>query len=254
MNELVSIIMPAYNDEKYIKESILSVLNQTYTEWELIIVEDCSTDNTCKIIRMFDDERIRLLKNDNNMGAALSRNRALREAKGRWIAFLDADDIWAPEKLQRQIAYMKENELAFTYTDYKIKLNGQWLPYVYIAPDCVNRRKMYNYCYFSTITVIYDANVVGLIQIKDLKKNNDYAMWLHAVERTTCYRFPYCLAYYIKHDNSVSSGRKIGLIKWHYLLFRVEMEKSVVASVILTVNNIVHGIIKKIVYKKRVKK
>lgn len=254
MNELVSIIMPAYNDEKYIKESILSVLNQTYTEWELIIVEDCSTDNTCKIIRTFDDERIRLLKNDNNMGAALSRNRALREAKGRWIAFLDADDIWAPEKLQRQIAYMKENELAFTYTDYKIKLNGQWLPYVYIAPDFVNRRRMYNYCYFSTITVIYDANVVGLIQIKDLKKNNDYAMWLHAVERTTCYRFPYCLAYYIKHDNSVSSGRKIGLIKWHYLLFRVEMEKSVVASVILTVNNIVHGIIKKIVYKKRVKK
>ena len=103
-NGLVSIVMPSYNTDGYIKESIESVLYQSYPYWELIIVDDCSTDNTDEIIKPYlTDDRIRYLKNEKNSGAAVSRNYALREAKGKWVAFLDSDDLWHPEKLEKQI-------------------------------------------------------------------------------------------------------------------------------------------------------
>jgi len=106
---LVSIIMPSYNTAPYIKETIQSVLNQTYTNWELIIVDDCSTDNTKEIIEEINDERIRYFENEVNSGAAVSRNKALRETKGQWIAFLDSDDLWLPNKLAKQIEFMNSN-------------------------------------------------------------------------------------------------------------------------------------------------
>ena len=251
--DLVSVIMPSYNSSKYIEASIKSVLGQTYKNIELIIVDDCSSDNTVEIIKSFSDTRIRLFINETNQGAALSRNKALREAKGNYIAFLDSDDVWDLTKLESQIQYMKENNYAFTYADYRICLNGVWDKYIRTGPKKVNYRKIINYCYFSTITVIYDRDAVGLIQIKDLKKNNDYAMWLHALKKVTAYRYPYCLSYYIKHDNSVSGGRKTKLIKHHYLLFRIELGKSRFVSILLTINNLWHGFWKKIIYKKRVK-
>lgn len=250
---LVSIIMPAYNAEKYIKNSIDSVIFQTYKLWELIVVDDCSTDKTTSIVLSYDDSRIRLLMNEKNSGAAISRNKALKAAKGRWIAFLDSDDIWHPEKLERQLNYMIANGYAFTFTDYRIQNNGIWDSYIITGPNVVNKRKMYDYCYFSTITVMYDSNVVGLIQIEDLKKNNDYAMWLQAVEKTNCYRLSECLSYYIKHDNSISSGSKLKLIKWHYILFHDGLHKNSLLSFALTINNLFHGVIKKIKYRIKVK-
>lgn len=249
MDELVSIIMPSYNTATYISDSIKSIQAQTYTNWELLIVDDCSTDESPDVIRSFNDPRIILLQNEKNSGAAISRNYALREAKGKWIAFLDSDDTWAPEKLEKQIKFMKDNDYAFTFTDYRICLNGQWLPYVYTGPMVVNRRKMYDYCYFSTITVMYDAEKIGLIQIADLRKNNDYAMWLQAIEKSNAYRLPECLSVYNKHDGSISSGSKTKLIKWHYLLFRKGLGKNPVVSAILTANNIIHGVWKKLHYK-----
>ena len=98
MNELVSIIMPSYNTGKFIKETIMSVITQTYTNWELIIVDDCSSDNTDEIVKSIKDSRIKYLKNEVNSGAAVSRNKALKEVKGRWIAFLDSDDLWEKQK------------------------------------------------------------------------------------------------------------------------------------------------------------
>ena len=253
MNELVSIIMPSYNTGKYIADSIQSVLNQTYQNWELIIVDDCSTDNTDQIIESFlKDNRIRYLKNKTNSGAAISRNYALREARGKWIAFLDSDDLWDAEKLEKQIDFMRRNGYAFTFTDYRIQLNGTWLPYIYTAPNIVTRRKMYDYCYFSTITVMYDAEKVGLIQIENLRKNNDYAMWLQIIEKSDAYRLPECLSSYIKHEDSISGGSKFKLIKWHYRLFREGLHKNTMVSVILTVNNLFHGVIKKIKYKEKI--
>ena len=251
MNDLVSIIMPSYNTAGYISETIESVLAQTYANWELIIVDDCSTDNTDEVVKPFlTDKRIKYLKNEKNSGAAVSRNYALREAKGKWIAFLDSDDLWLPEKLEKQIAFMEKNGYKFTYTDYKIKLNGKWLPYIFTGPNIVDKRKMYDYCYFSTITVVYDRDFVGLIQIAPLKKNNDYAMWLKIIKKVDCYRLPECLSCYIKHDNSISSGSKIKLIKHHYIMFRLSENKTVISSVVLTARNLFWGVIKKIKYKK----
>ena len=252
MQELVSIIMPSYNTAKYIKNSIESILNQTYKNWELLIVDDCSTDNTDEIVSAYlSDDRIKYLKNEKNSGAAISRNYALREAKGKWIAFLDSDDVWHPEKLERQIAFMEETGYKFTCTDYMIQLNGVWLPYVYYSPEKVTKRKMKDYCYFSTITVIYDREYVGLIQIEPVRKNNDYAMWLKIIEKTPCYRFGECLSYYIKHDNSTSSGSKLKLIKHHYILWRVAEHKNPINAAFLTARNLFWGTIKKIKYKKK---
>lgn len=108
MNELVSIIMPSYNTASFISKTIESVLNQTYKNWELLIVDDCSTDDTDEIVSKYNDKRIVYLKNEKNSGAAISRNRALRNAKGKWIAFLDSDDLWHPTKLEKQIKFMKK--------------------------------------------------------------------------------------------------------------------------------------------------
>lgn len=250
MNDLVSIIMPSYNTGRFIAESIRSVLAQTYENWELIIVDDCSTDNTDEIIATYTDPRIRYLKNKVNSGAAVSRNWGLREAKGRWIAFLDSDDLWHPEKLERQVRFMEETGYRFTYTDYKIQLNGAWLPYICYGPDKVTKRKMKDYCYFSTITVMYDREYVGLIQIEPVRKNNDYAMWLRIVEKTPCYRLPECLSYYIKHDGSISSGSKLKLIRHHYIMWRVAEHKDPISAWVLTVRNLFWGVIKKLKYKK----
>lgn len=250
MSDLVSIIMPSFNTAKYITASIASVQKQTYTNWELIIVDDCSTDNTDEIVKpLLTDTRIRYLRNEQNSGAAISRNRALREAKGKWVAFLDSDDLWVPEKLEKQIRFMNEHGYAFTYTDYMIQLNGSWLPYIYTGPSVVTRKKMYDYCYFSTITVMYDREKIGLIQIESLRKNNDYAMWFQAIEKSNCYRLPECMSYYIKHEGSVSSGSKLKLIKWHYKLFHDGLHRNPVVSSMLTVRNLFFGVIKKLRYK-----
>ncbi len=254
MNDLVSIITPSYNTARYIEDSIRSVLEQTYTNWELIIVDDCSTDNTDEIVAKYlSDTRIRYLKNPKNSGAAISRNYALREAKGKWVTFLDSDDVWVAEKLEKQLAFMKEHGYKFSYTDYRICLNGEWMPYIVTAPNYVNKRRLYNYCYFSTITVMYDREYVGLIQIEDLKKNNDYAMWFEIIKKTPAYRLPECLSYYIKHDDSISGGSKWKLIKHHYILYRKGLKKGRIASAFLTLNNLFWGVIKKIKYKEKIK-
>ena len=251
MYGLVSIIMPSYNTAKYIAASVKSVLAQTYTNWELLIVDDCSTDNTDEVIKPFlSDKRIKYFKNEKNSGAALTRNYALRQAKGQWIAFLDSDDLWHPQKLEKQLKFMVEKHYDFTYTDYRICLNGTWLPYINTAPNKINKFKMYNYCYFSTITVMYNLSKVGLIQIADIRKNNDYAMWLKIIEKSPAYRLPECLSYYIKHDDSISGGSKFKLIKWHYLLYRVAQKRGRIVSSLLTFNNLIHGVWKKIYYKR----
>ena len=233
MKELVSIIMPSYNTEECIAQTIRSVLAQTYQNWELVIVDDCSTDNTCRIVESFADPRIRLLRNAVNSGAAVSRNRALREAK-----------------LERQLSFMQEKGYAFTYTDYRIiSPDGTPAPYICTAPNRVTKARLYCYCYFSTITVMYDREVVGLIQIADIKKNNDYAMWFAAADQTDMHRLPQCLSYYCKREQSISSGSKWRLIRHHYILYREALHKSVLTSCVLTVGNLFFGVLKKLRYR-----
>ena len=250
MDELVSIIMPSYNTAKYIAESIKSVLAQTYTSWELLIVNDCSTDNTDEVVKLFlSDERIRYFKNQKNSGAAISRNKALREAKGKWIAFLDSDDVWLPEKIEKQIEFMVKNDYHFSYTNYKeIDESSNPLSVSVTGPKKITKQGMYNYCWMGCLTVMYDAEIVGLVQIEDIKKNNDYAMWLKVCKKANCYLLDETLAKYRKRSGSISNHGYMKLIKWHYKLYREAEKKNALVASLLTVRNLVFGIYKKLVY------
>lgn len=250
-NELVSIIMPSFNTAKYISESINSVLAQTYENWELLIVDDCSTDNTDDVVARFNDPRIKYFKNDKNSGAAVSRNRALREVKGRWIAFLDSDDLWESEKLEKQIRFMEENSYAFSYTNYReINEASEPMGVRVTGPKRITKAGMYAYCWPGCLTVMYDADVVGLVQIEDIKKNNDYAMWLKACRKANCYLLNEDLASYRKRSGSISNHSYKALIKWHYKLFREAEHMHPVKASIRTGINLVCGVIKKVFYVK----
>lgn len=252
LKDKVSIVMPSYNTAKYIGESIESVLNQTYANWELIIVDDCSTDNTDEIVNKYlEDKRIRYIKNATNSGAAISRNRALREAKGRWVAFLDSDDLWEPDKLKKQIAFMEDNGYHFSYTNY-VEIDEKSIPNgkSITGPQRITKHGMYNYCWMGCLTVMYDVEKVGVIQIANIKKNNDYAMWLKVCKKTNCYLLNEMLAKYRKRSGSISNHGYMELIKWHYKLYREAENKNPISSFVLTARNMFFGLIKKIKYVK----
>lgn len=251
VDSLVSIIMPSWNTAKFIAESIQSVINQTYTNWELLIVDDCSTDTTDEVVTSFHDDRIRYFKNDKNSGAALTRNRAMREAKGEWIAFLDSDDLWKPTKLEQQLAFMNANGYVFSYHDY-VKIDEDSKPLgIYVSgPKVVTRRKMYNYGYPGCLTFMYSAKAVGLIQIKDIKKNNDYAILLQLCKKANCYLLPENLAEYRIRKKSISHDKLSKKLKSHYDLFHHCDEKSTPVALWYSSWNMFYGFLKKKRYEK----
>lgn len=256
MEELVSIITPSFNCSQYIASTILSVQVQSYSNWELLIVDDCSTDNTLQVLNAFlnKDQRIKLFRNSTNRGASFSRNRALKEARGRWIAFLDSDDLWAPTKLEKQVRFMEENGYAFSYTDYQeMNSDGVLTGVVVSGPNHITKCGMYSFCWPGCLTVMYDALKVGLIQVEDIKKNNDYAMWLKVCCKADCYLLPEVLAKYRRGRSGSVSSHGIGtMIKWHYKLFREAEKMNVVASLWHTGVNLVCGFYKKLRYVKNV--
>ena len=249
---LVSVIMPSWNTAKFIGESIQSVINQTYQHWELIIVDDCSTDNTDEIVASFGDSRIRYLKNDENCGAALTRNRALREAKGEWIAFLDSDDLWNPEKLEKQLFFMNQNEFVFSYHDYeKIDEKSEPLNICVTGPKVISKRRMYKYGYPGCLTFMYSAKFFGVIQINDIKKNNDYAILLQLCKKANCYLLKEELAKYRIRKVSISHDKLFRKLKSHYDLFRKCDEQNAFLSFVYASRNLIFGVIKKIIYENK---
>lgn len=254
MAGLVSIIMPSYNTASYIAESIQSVLAQSYKDWELIIVDDCSSDNTDQIVKpLISDERIKYIKNEKNSGAAISRNRALQEAKGKWIAFLDSDDLWMPEKLEKQVIFMEENGYHFSYTNYaEIDTEDKRNGITVTGPKKITKTGFFNYCWPGCLTVMYDAEAIGLIQIADIKKNNDYAMWLKICQKADCYLLDEELALYRRgRAGSVSTHSIKTMIGWHYKLYREAEKQNPVAAVFNTGRNMVFGLYKKKRYVKK---
>ncbi|MBQ6052019.1 MAG: glycosyltransferase family 2 protein [Clostridia bacterium] len=254
MSDLVSIVMPSYNTGRYIAATLNSVLSQTYRNWELLIVDDCSTDNTDEVVQQFlSDQRIRYIKNEQNSGAAVSRNRALREAKGKWIAFLDSDDLWIPEKLERQIQFMEKNDYHFSYTNYaEIDVSGKRNGIKVTGPKKITKTGFLNYCWPGCLTVMYDRDIVGLIQIADIKKNNDYAMWLKVCQKADCYLLDEELALYRRGRSGSVSTHSIGtMIGWHYKLFIEAEGQNPVTAVFNTGRNMIFGLYKKMRYVSR---
>lgn len=245
--------MPSWNTGKYIAESIKSVLNQTYTNWELLIVDDCSTDNTDRIVESFNDERIKYFHNDVNSGAAFSRNKALREAKGEWIAFLDSDDLWSTQKLEHQLNFMKENGYNLTFTEYeKIDEDSKPLNIYVSGPKKVNKQKIYNYDYIGQLTMMYSAKDFGVIQIKDIKKNNDYAIRLQLYKKpdTCAYLLNENLAKYRVREVSISHDKFSRKFKSHYDLFHYCDGKFALVALWYACWNMFYGVLKKKIYEK----
>ena len=256
MNDLVSIITPSYNTARFITETINCVLAQTYTNWEMIIVDDCSTDDTDAVVGSFTDPRIRYLKNEKNSGAAVSRNRALREATGKWIAFLDSDDLWEPTKLEKQIAFMERNGYHFSYTGYReIDDDGVSLGTAWTGPKKIGKLMMYTFNYMGCLTVMYDREYVGLVQIADLKKRNDYAMWIKVVKKCPAYLLDEVLATYrVRGSGSIMDRKKSPLarIKFNYYLWSQGENMGPVRASFWTCLNLVFAALKKVIFKKNV--
>ncbi len=246
---LVSIIMPSWNTARFIAESVQCVVDQTYQNWELLIVDDCSTDNTDAVVEPFlKDPRIKYFHNEKNLGAALTRNKALREAQGEWIAFLDSDDLWMPEKLEMQIGFMQEHEYALSYTEYeKIDEEDNPLNIYVTGPSVVNKRKMYNYDYIGQLTMMYSAKHFGLIQIKDIKKNNDYAIRLQLYKKpgTEAHLLKENLAKYRIRKKSISHDKLSKKLRSHYDLFHMCDDKPALIALWFACWNMWYGLWKK---------
>ena len=248
----VSIITPTFNSERFIAETILSVQAQTYQDWEMIIVDDCSTDKTAEIVASFQekDSRIKYFYNSTNKGSALSRNLALQKAKGKWIAFLDSDDLWLPEKLEKQIEFMTKNNFHFSYTNYcEIDENSKETGILITGPKVITDKLMKAYCWPGCLTVMYDAEKVGIMQTVDIKINEEYALWIKIAKKLNCYLLNENLAKYRRHNNSLTSQSYFKLIKWHYLMFRKSENRNVVSSFVLTLGNLIFGTYKKVFYR-----
>ena len=257
MNEygLVSVITPTWNCAAFICETIRSVQAQTYQNWEMIISDDCSTDNTREQIEPYlkADSRIKYICNPKNSGAAITRNNALRRAQGKWIAFLDSDDLWHPKKLEMQIRFMVENGYHFSYTEYvEMDEIGKETGVLISGPKHVSRRGMYNFCWPGCLTVMYDREHVGLLQIADIKKNNDYAIRLQLYKKqgTEAHLLKENLALYRVRKVSISHDKFKRKFKSHYDLFHMCDEKPAVVAMWYACWNMWYGLLKKRNYEK----
>lgn len=248
----ISIIMPTYNSEKYIKASIRSVQLQTYTDWELLIVDDVSTDNTVKSARQFAeaDNRIKVFELDVNGGPATARNIGLKNATGNYVAFLDSDDLWLPEKLEKQIAFMNsiitsKGNCVFCCTAYElINENGDSRNIIVRPPTLTGYWKaLFLGNPIGNLTVLYDRTRIGDLQVPLIKKRNDFALWLKILRNNNkCYGMQDVLAKHRIRKGSVSAN-KIALIKYQWELYhKIERQPFVVALAAMVSLFIVKGI------------
>jgi len=245
MKSLVSIITPCYNAEAYIASCISSVATQTYEDWELIIIDDKSKDNSLLIIQnaIAHDSRIKFIQNKKNIGAAKSRNKGIKEAKGTYIAFLDSDDLWFPSKLEKQIFLMEKENISMSYSSYNtIDENNNYLSSFY-APIKVTYKDMLKTSTIGTLTTIYNADKLGKFYFDDIG-HEDYVMKLQILKQ-----IPYAkglnepLAKYRIHTQGLSSNKlKTALWQWH--IYRKVEKLSFIKSIYYFMHYTYNGIFK----------
>ncbi len=222
MNELVSIITPAYNCAHFIAETIRSVQAQTYPYWEMLIVDDCSTDNSFEIIHSFSDVRIKYYKTESPSGGpAVPRNLGIKYATGNYIAFLDSDDLWLPNKLETQMKYMKEHNVDFVYSYYSRFTTLNKIGGVIKSPDYADYNTIKKRNYIPILTILIRKEILNGITFQN-KSNEDYIFLLHLLGTgIKAYNTKEVVALYRVLDNSRSSN-KLDMCKQHYLLLRNE--------------------------------
>lgn len=252
--DLVSIIMLSQNRAQYVEESVKSVLAQTYTNWELVFVDDNSKDDTIRKMMELkgNDKRFRISKTVTERGESVNRNVALKEARGRWIAFLDVDDVWAPDKLERQIQFMEDNSYAFSYTCYgQMNSHSQNRGVVISGKERVSYQDMLKCCWPAYLTVMYDVTKVGRVHVRNVKENNDYALWLHISERNDCHLLAENLATMRTPYGLFSRFLRTDKLKWRYEVYRKEEDLGELKSFLYTVRNGWYGLVKWFKYVKR---
>jgi glycosyltransferase involved in cell wall biosynthesis len=226
MNPTVSIISPSFNSAEFIAATVQSVLNQSIECWEMIIVDDCSTDNSVEVIQPFVemDSRIKLIRLTKNSGAAVARNTAIEAAKGRYIAFLDSDDLWLPDKLEKQLAFMQENNYPFSFTTYdKINEEGDVFGHVGV-PTKASYSDLLKTCSIGCLTAMYDTEYFGKVYMPLIRKRQDLGLWLKLLRKTDyAYGLNETLAQYRVHKRSISAN-KLSAASYTWRLYR-DVEK-----------------------------
>ena len=244
-NNLVSIITPSYKSSKFISKTIESVLSQTYTNWEMIIIDDKSPDDSNVLIESYikRDNRIKLIKLDKNSGPAFARNEGIKESKGRYISFLDADDLWFPHKLNTQISFMNKNDLAFTYSSYTlIDVDDNDLG-TFITQKYITYFSMLKTCSVGCLTAIYDSQKLGNIYFEN-RGHEDYILWLKIlkeINNTQGILEPLATYRILKH--SVSSN-KIKASKYQWKIYRDVEKLSIVKSIYYFIQYAYYGFMK----------
>lgn len=220
---LVSIVTPTYNDARHISETLSSVQSQTLTEWEHLVIDDGSSDETIAILEAaaLQEPRMRVFRQPENAGPAAARNCGLAAAQGRFIAFVDADDIWLPEKLEKQVAFMQQNDVVFSYTNY-IKISEETAEPIgrVCCPDMVRQRDFRRYNPVGCSTVVYDRHRVGNLLMPMLRKRQDWGLWFRITELGYVGRnVGEILVHYRVRTGSVSSN-KIDALRHTWRLYR----------------------------------
>lgn len=220
---LVSVITPTYNCGKFIGATIASVQNQDYNNWEMIIVDDCSQDETKNIVTEIaaKDDRIKYFCLEKNSGAAVARTKAMQLANGEYMAFLDSDDLWVPNKLTSQLAFMKDNGYAFTCTAYEqIDENGELLGKVIKTISKTDYNRLLLDCPVGNSTVVYSVKQMGKFEVPNIRKRNDDALWLKMLKKEQyIYGMQDVLMLYRIRSGSISNN-KLKVIKYHWILYR----------------------------------
>ena len=253
---LVSIITPSFNCEKFIANTILSVQNQSYLNWEMIIVDDCSSDKTVSIIKEISsqDNRIQLFQLETNSGTGIARNFALAKATGKYIAFLDAVDLWKPLKLELQIDFLKKHNLPFTFSFYEcINEAGESLNRRIESPRNLSYRQLFFCNYIGNLTGIYDVNYFGKITISSFRKRQDWIHWLIILKKLkTAQPVAESLALYRIRENSISAS-KYELLKHNFAVYRKFHGYNTVLSTLCMTGFLFTQLIIKPGYSKKIK-
>ncbi|UOU99736.1 glycosyltransferase [Chryseobacterium daecheongense] len=245
MKDLVSIITPSYNSAEFIEETIQSVLNQTYENWEWLITDDLSKDNTVEILRKYNDPRIKLHVLEKNGGAGNARNKSLERAEGRYIAFLDSDDYWYPDYLKIMTEYMRDHRVELVYCNYS-RCNEQLQPVLkdFIADRIVTFSNLLKTCRLAPVSTMYDTKRVGKFLFPVKSKREDHVMWLNLLkEIPEGHPVPQTLAKYRMRENSVSRKKK-NIIMDQYLVYKDFMGFSTLKSLYYTANWAMNGFMK----------
>ncbi len=242
---LVSIIMPTYNAGKYLRASIDSVLAQSYENFELLITDDCSADDTAEIVKSYDDKRIFFERNKENCGAAGSRNNSIARAKGKWIAFLDSDDLWEKDKLSRHLSFMIEQDADFSITAYRVSNAKAQTEKEYDPPkDSYGYKDILKHSTIGCSTVIYNADRLGKVYMPEAEKREDLACWLEILRpgrRAICLHEQ--LTVYRIHGGSVSA-KKRKMIKYQWWVYRKNEKIKLIPALYYLANWAVRGVFK----------